>query len=403
MNSIDVERKRKEEDEDTRYLEKYLRHLEARIKEYQNIILHLKSDISKNENEIKSLKKEIDSLSESPLITGEVEDMLDELTKRVIVRINSGATYIVNSSNRLTNQELSPGQQVALNQRNFSVVEALPQNIEPYIKNMVVEGKTTGVSYSDIGGLENQIQEVRESVELPLLKPEIFIKIGIEAPKGALFYGPPGTGKTLLARAVANETNATFIKVVATELVQKFIGEGARCVRDIFELAKKLSPSIIFIDEIDAIGAVRMEDATSGDHEVNRTLMQLLSELDGFDQRGDVKFIAATNRVDILDPALLRAGRFDRIIEFPMPDKIGREQIFRVHLRGINMEDIDINHLVNLTEGKSGVDIKAICTEAGMFAIRRESEIVSKEDFLNAINKSNAKNRNETRNPNFFI
>jgi len=403
MNSIDVERKRKEEDEDTRYLEKYLLHLEARIKEYQNIILHLKSDISKNENEIKSLKKEIDSLSESPLITGEVEDMLDELTKRVIVRINSGATYIVNSSNRLTNQELSPGQQVALNQRNFSVVEALPQNIEPYIKNMVVEGKTTEVSYSDIGGLENQIQEVRESVELPLLKPEIFIKIGIEAPKGALFYGPPGTGKTLLARAVANETNATFIKVVATELVQKFIGEGARCVRDIFDLAKKLSPSIIFIDEIDAIGAVRMEDATSGDHEVNRTLMQLLSELDGFDQRGDVKFIAATNRVDILDPALLRAGRFDRIIEFPMPDKIGREQIFRVHLRGINMEDIDINHLVNLTEGKSGVDIKAICTEAGMFAIRRESEIVSKEDFLNAINKSNAKNRNETRNPNFFI
>lgn len=403
MNSIDVERKRKEEDEDTRYLENYLLHLEARIKEYQNFILHLKSDISKNENEIKSLKKEIDSLSESPLITGEVEDMLDELTKRVIVRINSGATYIVNSSNRLTNQELSPGQQVALNQRNFSVVEALPQNIEPYIKNMVVEGKTTEVSYSDIGGLENQIQEVRESVELPLLKPEIFIKIGIEAPKGALFYGPPGTGKTLLARAVANETNATFIKVVATELVQKFIGEGARCVRDIFDLAKKLSPSIIFIDEIDAIGAVRMEDATSGDHEVNRTLMQLLSELDGFDQRGDVKFIAATNRVDILDPALLRAGRFDRIIEFPMPDKIGREQIFRVHLRGINMEHIDINHLVNLTEGKSGVDIKAICTEAGMFAIRRESEIVSKEDFLNAINKSNAKNRNETRNPNFFI
>jgi proteasome regulatory subunit len=403
MNSIDVERKRKEEDEDTRYLEKYLRHLEARIKEYQNIILHLKSDISKNENEIKSLKKEIDSLSESPLITGEVEDMLDELTKRVIVRINSGATYIVNSSNRLTNQELSPGQQVALNQRNFSVVEALPQNIEPYIKNMVVEGKTTGVSYSDIGGLENQIQEVRESVELPLLKPEIFIKIGIEAPKGALFYGPPGTGKTLLARAVANETNATFIKVVATELVQKFIGEGARCVRDIFELAKKLSPSIIFIDEIDAIGAVRMEDATSGDHEVNRTLMQLLSELDGFDQRGDVKFIAATNRVDILDPALLRAGRFDRIIEFPMPDIIGREQIFRVHLRGINMEHIDINHLVNLTEGKSGVDIKAICTEAGMFAIRRESEIVSKEDFFNAINKVNRKNQNETGNPNLFI
>jgi len=403
MNSIDVERKRKEEDEDNNQLELYSHHLEARIKEFQEQILQLKSEIARNENEINSIKREIESLSECPLITGEVEDIIDELSKRVIIRVNSGATYIVNSSSKLTNQELYPGQQVALNQRNFSVVEALPQNIEPFIKNMVLEEKSTKVFYSDIGGLENQIQEVRESIELPLLKPEIFIKIGIEAPNGVLFYGPPGTGKTLLARAVANETNATFIKVVATELVQKFIGEGARAVREIFDLAKKKSPSIIFIDEIDAIGAVRMEDATSGDHEVNRTLMQLLSELDGFDQRGDVKFIAATNRADILDPALLRAGRFDRNIEFPMPNKIGREQIFKIHMRGIHMEHVDINNLVNLTEGYSGVDIKAICTEAGMFAIRRDSEIVSNEDFIKAINKLNAKNRNETSNPDLFI
>ncbi|MFX0074642.1 MAG: AAA family ATPase, partial [Candidatus Hermodarchaeota archaeon] len=273
------------------------------------------------------------------------------------------------------------------NQRNFNLVEVLPQTIEPFIKNMELEYKHTGIFYCGIGGLENQIQEVRESIELPILKPEIFVKVGIEAPKGVLFYGPPGTGKTLLARAVANETNATFIKVVATELVQKFIGEGARAVREIFDLAKKKSPSIIFIDEIDAIGAVRMEDATSGDREVNRTLMQLLSELDGFDRRGNVKFIAATNREDILDPALLRAGRFDRSIEFPLPNKIAREQIFKIHMRDINMENININALVDLTEGNNGADIKAICTEAGMFAIRRESEIVSHEDFLNALYK----------------
>ena len=269
-----------------------------------------------------------------------------------------------------------PGQQIALNQRTLNLVDVLPQTIEPFIKNMELEDKRTGISYSDIGGLDHQVQEVRESIELPLLKPEIFIKIGIEPPKGVLFYGPPGTGKTLLARAVANETNATFIKVVSTELVQKFIGEGARAVREIFDLAEKKSPSIIFIDEIDAIGAVRMDDATSGDREVNRTLMQLLSELDGFDRRDNIKFIAATNRADILDPALLRAGRFDRAIEFPLPNKEAREQIFKIHMRDINVENIDINSLLDLTEGKNGADIKAICTEAGMFAIRRDSEIV---------------------------
>ncbi|MBY8989017.1 MAG: proteasome-activating nucleotidase [Candidatus Lokiarchaeota archaeon] len=403
MNSVDVERKRKEDDEDKGKLNLYSRHLEDRIKEIQNQILHLKSENSQKINELNSIRKEIEAFREDTLITGEVEDILDDYDRRAIVRASSGGSYIVNSSSRLINQKLYPGQQVALNQRNFNIVDVLPQNIEPFIANMELEENSTGIFYSDIGGLENQIQEVRESIELPLLKPEIFIKIGIEAPKGVLFYGSPGTGKTLLARAVANETNATFIKVVATELVQKFIGEGARCVREIFDLAKRKSPSIIFIDEIDAIGAVRMEDATSGDHEVNRTLMQLLSELDGFDQRGDVKFIAATNRSDILDPALLRAGRFDRAIEFPIPDKVGREQIFRVHMRGIHMEYIDINNLVSLTEGKSGVDIKAICTEAGMFAIRRESEIVSNEDFINAINKVNKKDQNKIYSPNLFI
>jgi proteasome regulatory subunit len=403
MNSIDVERKRKEDDDNDRKLKLHSRHLEDRIKEIQNQILYLKSEASQKINELNSIRREIEAFRADILITGELEDILDDYDRRVIVRASSGGSYVVNSSSRLINQKLYPGQQVALNQRNFNLVDVLPQNIEPYILHMELEEKNTGIFYSDIGGLENQIQEVRESIELPLLKPEIFIKIGIEAPKGVLFYGSPGTGKTLLARAVANETNTTFIRVVATELVQKFIGEGARYVREIFSLAKKKSPSIIFIDEIDAIGALRMEDATYGDREVNRTLMQLLSELDGFDSRGNVRFIAATNRADILDPALLRAGRFDRIIEFPLPNKLGREQIFRVQMRGIHVENIDINNLVNLTEGKTGADIKAICTEAGMFAIRKESEIVLNEDFINAINKLNKNDQNNAFNPNLFI
>ncbi len=403
MNSVDVERKKKEEDFDNEKLEQYSRHLEDRIKEIQDQILYLKSENSQKINDLKSMRREIEAFRDDTLVTGEVEDILDDLDRRVIVRASSGGSYVVNSSNSLINQKLYPDQQIALNQRNFNLVYVLNQNIEPFIRNMELDEKCTGIFYSDIGGLENQIREVKEAIELPLLKPEIFVKIGIEAPSGVLFYGSPGTGKTLLARAVANETNATFIKLTATELVQKFIGEGARTVREVFDLAKKKGPSIIFIDEIDAIGAIRMEDATSGDHEVNRTLMQLLSELDGFDKRGDVKFIAATNRVDILDPALLRAGRFDRAIEFPLPNKVAREQIFRVHLRDINMENIDINDLINLTEGKNGADIKAICTEAGMFAIRRESEIVSNEDFIKAINKISIKNRNEISNPNFFI
>jgi proteasome regulatory subunit len=403
MYSADVERRRKEEDDDRVQLEPYTTHLEERIKEIQNQILYLKSENSQRFVELKSLRRELESFREDPLITGEIEDLLDELGKRVIVRASSGGSYVTNSSNKLIKEKLYPGQQIALNQRNLNLVEVLPQSIEPFIKNMELEDRNTGISYSDIGGLENQIQEVRESIELPLLKPEIFEKIGIEAPRGVLFYGPPGTGKTLLARAVANQTMAVFIKVVATELVQKFVGEGARFVREIFDLAKKKIPSIIFIDEIDAIGAIRMEDATSGDREVNRTLMQLLSELDGFENRGNIKFIAAKKREDILYPALLRAGRFDRAIEFPLPNKIARELIFRIHLRNINIENININHLADSTEGMNGADIKAICTEAGMFAIRRESEIVSNEDFINAIIKICHKDQNKIRYSNIFI
>jgi proteasome regulatory subunit len=243
-------------------------------------------------------------------------------------------------------------------------------------------------TYADIGGLEIQINEIKEAVELPLKRPELFLRIGIDPPKGVLLHGPPGTGKTLLAKAVAHETNAHFMRVVGSELVQKYIGEGARLVRELFDLAKKKAPTIIFIDEIDAVGASRTEANTSGDREVQRTLMQLLAGMDGFENRGDVKIIGATNRIDILDRALLRPGRFDRIIEIPLPDQKGRLSILNVHCRSLTVEDsVDLEAVAKQTEGKNGADLRAICMEAGMFAIRQERSAISQEDFLSAITK----------------
>jgi proteasome regulatory subunit len=243
-------------------------------------------------------------------------------------------------------------------------------------------------TYADIGGLEVQINEIKEAVELPLKRPELFLRIGIDPPKGVLLHGPPGTGKTLLAKAVAHETNAHFMRVVGSELVQKYIGEGARLVRELFDLAKKKAPTIIFIDEIDAVGASRTEANTSGDREVQRTLMQLLAGMDGFENRGDVKIIGATNRIDILDRALLRPGRFDRIIEIPLPDETGRLSILKVHCRALTMDEkVDLGEVAKQTDGKNGADLRAICMEAGMFAIRKDRPAITQEDFLAAIAK----------------
>jgi len=382
----------------------YIKYLEKKIKDYDTEVNLLKSELSKLDYDIKSFKAEIERLGELPLLTGNIIDVLDDENRRAIVNCPPNASYIVNVSGRLQNEKLIPGLSVALNQRNFAIMEILPNEIDPFIKGMEVIDPPIDVSYNDIGGLENQIQEVREIIELPLMKPELFDKIGIDPPKGVLFHGFPGTGKTLLAKAVAHEANTTFIKVVGTELVHKFIGEGAQYVREIFKLAREKAPTILFIDELDAIGSVRMEDATSGDREVNRTLMQLLSELDGFDQRGNIKFIAATNRFDILDPALLRPGRFDRIVEFPLPDEKAREEIFRVHMRNLNFEEnIEVNRFIALTKGAMGSDIKGICTEAGMYAIRRNSEIISYEDFIMAIDKIMSKKIEDLPPSNIFL
>jgi proteasome regulatory subunit len=306
---------------------------------------------------------------------------------RIAVKSSTGPHFVINYSRFLDDKLLEPGSRVALNQQTFSIVDVLPSEKDPVVTGMEVDEKPN-VSYEQIGGLEDQVVEVKETVELPLKKPELFKKIGIEPPKGVLFYGPPGTGKTLLAKAVAHETNATFIKIVASEFVRKYIGEGARLVRGVFELAKEKSPSIIFIDEIDAVAAKRLKSSTSGDREVQRTLMQLLAELDGFEDRGNVGIIAATNRPDILDPALLRPGRFDRFIEVPIPNEDARRAILKIHTKPMALaEEVDVELLSNLTDGTSGADLKAICTEAGMFAIREERDEVTMNDFMDAVDK----------------
>ncbi len=391
------EKKKKEEEKDGEYLITYTRHLEKRLRNLETEKQLLDAERLRLEQELHSLRNEIDHLREPPLVTATVIDVLDEVKGRAIVKSSTGPNFVVNISKKIKNEKLLPGMRVALNQRTFAVMEVLPTKLDPFVKGMEVVDSVPDIAYSEVGGLEDQMREVRECVELPLKKPELFKKIGIDPPKGVLLYGPPGTGKTLLAKAVAHETEATFIRIIGSELVQKFIGEGARLVREVFNLAKEKAPSILFIDELDAIGSQRLKVATSGDREVQRTLMQLLSELDGFEQRGDVKIIGATNRVDILDPALLRPGRFDRLIEFPMPNEAAREGIFKIHMRNLKTDsNVNLKRFITVTEGATGADIKAMCTEAGMFAIRKDAEMIVEDDFLNAINKVMNKEKNRT-------
>ncbi len=337
------------------------------------------------EREVRKLKSESEQLRSPPLIIGNVVDVVD--SSRVIVRSSAGPKFLVRSSPSINPDDLKAGARCTLNQQSLAIVELLPSSFDAQVYGMELVDSPQE-NYTDIGGLSKQINEIREAVELPLKRPELFTRIGIEPPKGVLLYGPPGTGKTLLAKAVAHETNAHFMRVVGSELVQKYIGEGARLVRELFDLAKKKAPTIIFIDEIDAVGASRTEANTSGDREVQRTLMQLLAGMDGFETRGDVKIIGATNRIDILDKALLRPGRFDRIIEIPLPDGEGRLSILKVHTRGLTVdESVDLVEVASMTEGRNGADLRAICMEAGMFAIRNDREAITRSDFLAAIEK----------------
>ncbi|WP_457741563.1 proteasome-activating nucleotidase [Thermococcus sp.] len=362
----------------------YIMYLKRRIRQLELQVRTLEADKERLERELSRLRMEMSRLRQPPAFAGTVIEILDD--ERAIVQNYNGPRFVVRIAPWIERDKLKPGSRVALDQRTMAIVELLPTEKDPSVLGFEVIERP-GVTYRDIGGLDKQLQELREAVELPLKHPELFEKVGIEPPKGVLLYGPPGCGKTLMAKALAREVNATFIRVVGSELVRKFIGEGARLVHELFELAKEKAPTIIFIDEIDAIGAKRMDETTGGEREVNRTLMQLLAEMDGFDPRGNVKVIAATNRPDILDPALLRPGRFDRLIEVPLPDFKGRLEILKVHTRKMNLKDVDLRIIAELTEGASGADLKAIATEAGMFAIRDRREYVTQDDFLRAVEK----------------
>jgi len=333
--------------------------------------------------EVDRLERENEALKTSSLYIATVEEVNDD---EVVVKQHGNNQEVLTELSPRMEDRIEAGDRVAVND-SFSVQTVLANETDARAQAMEITESPT-VTYDDIGGIEEQIREVREAVEEPLVNPEQFAETGIEPPSGVLLYGPPGTGKTMLAKAVANETDATFIKMAGSELVRKFIGEGSRLVRDLFDLAAEKEPAIIFIDEIDAIAAKRTESKTSGDAEVQRTMMQLLSEMDGFEDRGNIRIIAATNRFDMLDRAILRPGRFDRLIEVPEPDLAGRTRILEIHSARMNVaDDIDFEDLAKDLEGYSGAEIESLTTEAGMFAIRDDRTEVRREDFENAREK----------------
>ena len=347
------------------------------------------------QKDLSRIRTELERLKSPPLIVGSLRDVLPD--NRVVVKSSTGPDFIVSVSEYIPPEELIPGSRVSLNKQTLAVMSVLPAPLDPVVTGAEIIDKPD-ITYEDIGGLAQQMLELREAVEDPLLRPELYATVGIEPPKGVLLVGPPGTGKTLMAKAVANATSATFIRLVGSELVQKYIGEGARLVRELFDLAKEKAPSIIFIDELDSVGAKRMDVATSGDREVQRTLMQLLAELDGFTPTCDIKIIGATNRPDILDDALLRPGRFDRIIDIGLPDVDGRTQIFQIHLANMNVDKVvKARKLADMTEGASGAEIKSICTEAGMLAIRDGRNVILASDFDNAREKVMEAGRNKVK------
>ncbi len=357
--------------------------LESRNEDMRDELLDANAENNKFQQKLERLTHENKKLKQSPLFVATVQEMNDE---GVVIKQHGNNQEALTEITEEMREDIEPDDRVAVN-NSLSIVRTLDQETDVRARVMQVD-HSPDIAYGDIGGIDDQMQEVRETVEMPLKSPDMFEDVGISPPSGVLMYGPPGTGKTMLAKAVANQTDATFIKMAGSELVHKFIGEGAKLVRDLFEVAREHEPAVIFIDEIDAIASKRTDSKTSGDAEVQRTMMQLLSEMDGFNERGEVRIIAATNRYDMLDEAILRPGRFDRLIEVPRPDFEGREIIFEIHTRDMNVADnVDFGQLATMADDASGADIKAICTEAGMFAIRDDRTEIQMNDFSEAYEK----------------
>ena len=357
--------------------------LDSVIYNYTTVSNRLEEENRLLKSTINKLKEELDRIRESPLMVCEVTDVFKN--NKVIIRIPNGNKFSVNVS--ASCEKLKAGDMVLADQKNLNVINKVPITKKYNIEKFVIVEQPT-ITWEDLGGLDMQAKEIQEVVELPLKKPELFKKVGIQPPKGILLYGPPGTGKTLLAKAVAASTKSTFIQVVGSELVQKFIGEGAKLVKEIFEMARKKAPTIVFIDELDALAAKRMEIGTSGEREVNRTFMQLLAEIDGFKPLDDVKIIGATNRKDILDPAIVRPGRLDRLIHVPVPNKEAGFEIFKIHSRAMTLDkEVNVKNIIELMGGFSGAEIKAVCTEAGYFAIREDRIKIFSKDFTRAVKK----------------
>merc|ERR1711941_236056 len=364
-------------------------------KEVNDRVRSMREDFKTQKRAYDKSEDDLKALQSVGQIIGEVLRQLDD--EKFIVKASSGPRYVVGCRKRVEKKKLIAGTRVALDMTTLTIMRALPREVDPVVFKMLSEDPGE-VSYSSIGGLQEQIRTLRESIELPLTNPELFLRVGITPPKGVLLYGPPGTGKTLLAREVANVMDCSFLKVVASAIVDKYIGESARVIREMFAYARDHEPCITFMDEIDAIGGRRFSEGTSADREIQRTLMELLNQLDGFDALGQVKMIMATNRPDTLDPALLRPGRLDRKIQIDLPNEQGRLDILKIHSSKISKKgEIDFEAVVKLSEGFNGADLRNVCTEAGMFAIRDERDYCIQEDFMKAVRKLGDNKKLETK------
>ncbi|CAF0752623.1 unnamed protein product [Brachionus calyciflorus] len=385
--------------------------LDNEVKILKSEIMRISHEHQSQKEKIKENKEKIKMNKTLPYLVSNVIEILDidpqgdeeeganvdldsqRKGKCAVVKTSTRQTYFLPVIGLVEPEELKPGELVGVNKDSYLVLEKLPVEYDSRVKAMEVDERPTE-KYGDIGGLDKQIEELIEAVVLPMTHKDRFENLGIHPPKGVLLYGPPGTGKTLLARACAAQTKSTFLKLAGPQLVQMFIGDGAKLVRDAFALAKEKAPAIIFIDELDAIGTKRFDSEKAGDREVQRTMLELLNQLDGFQPNQDIKVIAATNRVDILDPALLRSGRLDRKIEFPHPNEEARARIMQIHSRKMNVnKNVNFEELARCTDDFNGAQCKAVCIEAGMIALRRNATEVNHEDYMDAILEVQAKKK----------